>query len=296
MSALKKAVLGFTVLSHNFLFAGTMGPVCQPGPVTVPCEKKAWDIGVAGLYLRPILSANLGYNSSLTGPSSRLIASNYNWDWGYKLEGSYHFNTGNDIAVNWSHLDTDNDFLLGNSLLPSTAINSDLKWDSVNVELGQYVDFSANKKMRFHAGVNYSRINSHAADYASGQFRGTHDRVFNGFGPRSGLDLNYVFGNGIGIYAKPAAALLVGVGRFNNVPLLENTVLSGKKHAIVPEAEARLGIDYVYTMVQGDFSVDAGYMWFNYLGAQHNFVNVFGAESSYGGSGPYVGIKYVSYS
>ncbi len=63
-------------------------------------------------------------------------------DWGFNIEAAYHFSTGNDVNINWSHLDANSNFIPSGVLL----YNLNNEWDAVNGELGQVVDFSAIQK------------------------------------------------------------------------------------------------------------------------------------------------------
>jgi len=360
--------LGLAAAS-GFATAGTMGAVCTPGNVTVPCESTGWDVGISALYIQPIYTANWAYhsanfpvvnnslltNSPLIGFDTTYNNFNQNWNWGFKLEGSYHFNTGNDINVNWYYLSSRNDFVLGNSVVPTTfstfglsnttatasatALRRNVRWNAVNAELGQHVDFSPSKVMRFHGGLQYAQIrttfdhnvniatvtttpSSPAAIVTNNTFSLPQSQTseFNGIGPRAGIDMHYLFGNGVSIYAKPAVAILAGSSRFNNFISVANITApvllpvfntptfqtTGNKRAIVPEVEGRLGIDYSYAMPQGNLTLDLGWLWFNYFNAQHNIPTAIpgaggfvggltafgGREADFGGTGLYFGAKY----
>lgn len=321
MLNLKKTAVAVLAFGSSAAFAGTMGPVCTPGNVTVPCESTAWDIGIQALYLKSTYNdRGFGYIGEITNADNthtRLVSADPDWGWGFKLEASYHFGTGNDINLNWYHLSstgTTQNFGSGfvyqggldeagdDTPFNSQAVTIDPRWDAVNLEFGQHADFGVMKNIRFHGGVQYARIKTDAAWLASGD-EGIYGSVrtsskYTGFGPRIGADYAYDLGNGLAMYAKGAGAILVGDHDFSGNGVVGQTGVdqqslgfsSDSKTSIVPEVEAKLGLAYTYAMAQGDLSLDAGWMWVNYFNAQTSFdLNT----SDFGVQGPYVGLKWV---
>ena len=298
MSNLKKTAAAVLALSSSALFAGTMGPVCAPGNVTIPCEKTAWNVGAKALYLQPTNTGNiLVGNQNDEGTVIQDI--NPNWGWGFMVEGSYHFNTGNDLNVNWYHMNRTtrgalNNFALNDNIDVNGTFSLEPKWDQVNIEMGQEVNFSDMKNIRLHGGVQFSRVNQtmFGADVFGDTF--SNRTTFNGFGPRVGIDSNYGLGNGFGIYANAAGSLLIGTMKQSdmlNATGFPASNISASKTTMVPELEAKLGARYDYAMAQGDLTLDAGYMWVNYFDG--TVAAVGGEYSNFALNGVYMGLKWV---
>ncbi len=299
MLNLKKTAVAVLALGSSAVFAGTMGPVCTPGNVTVPCEATAWDVGVYALYLQPTYGSEWGYvQTTLDNVTGRTVFHDRDndWDWGFKLEGSYHFSTGNDININWYHFDNDeSQVVTGSPLLGSpTHVYFDQEWDAVNFEFGQHVDFGDFKDIRFHGGVQYARIDHDIQHRVNNITTHRAKTSFDGFGPRTGVDMSYNFGNGFAMYANAAAALLVTSVDFDDN---RNNNNHGERDSIVPELEAKLGVKYGFPLANGSLTIDGGYMVVNYFNALHTVVGT-GAglgvvESDFGMHGPYLGLKWV---
>jgi len=304
MLKLKKAAVAVLALGSSVAFAGTMGPVCAPGNVTVPCETTAWDFGARALYIQPTYSGALSYlGDNNTVPPNRVYTElDPNWGWGFEVEGSYHFNTGNDFNINWYHYSktSTQDYFSSTDLIGVLAgdrlsVSNKPRWDAVNLEFGQHVDFGDMKSIRFHGGGQFARVKT-TLNGNQVTLLASNALSFNysGFGPRAGVDMNYGFGNGLNIYAKGAGAVLAGTSKFtrqdyNAVGALV-TNFSGSKRAIVPELEGKLGIDYTYAMASGDLTADVGYMWQNYFSAQQYSSN---GASDFGVQGLYFGLKWI---
>ena len=65
-----------------------------------PAKRDAWDLGVQALYLRSIYGAEKAYE--IVFPLL-VYRSKNRLELGLSIEGSYHFNTGNDITIDWIH-------------------------------------------------------------------------------------------------------------------------------------------------------------------------------------------------
>lgn len=311
MSRITSIVAATLVGCNALALAGNMGPNCVVGNVALPCEQTAWEFAGYALYLKPSFSGDneyVGYTQSTTssgGLAKKFQPAQRHWEWGFKIETSYHFNTGNDINLNWSHLSINNDYLFRSLLTGNDEVLSlgmprltvQPRWNAVNLEFGQLTNFSPHYRIRFHGDLSYygeTKITTVTANKINGVNAGTTDSYlssnkYNSIGPRLGADLSYDWGNGLGIYANGATALFTGT-RSNNTSYVAITgvtnTLTGSVVAIVPECEIKLGATYTRFVEQGDLSLDLGWMWINYF---HGDV----AAGDFGLQGLYVGLKWL---
>lgn len=92
----------------------------------------------------------------------RLARANNNWGWGFRAEGAYEFNMGQDVTMNWTHLNSSFTQLFANGgVLTPLIINEPAYslvrkdiFDQVNLVAGQKVDLSTTNKVRFYGGYN----------------------------------------------------------------------------------------------------------------------------------------------
>lgn len=299
-------IMASLLLSGAMSFAGSMGSVCDGQEVTIPCELNGWDFGVQGLYLKPTYGTPLHFasytdaNGVQTYRGVRPAQS-----MGIRFEGSYHFNTGNDLDLNWLYYKkaTTAQMLVGTAAAP-VSVGTEIKprLDAVNLEFGQRVNFSEKSIVRFHEGVQFSRISTNYFANIISRAHSATDAIYlkyNGFGPRIGADFSYNLSSSFGIYANAASALLVGDQSFNtntaqvfDLPGATN----GSKTALVPEVEGKVGLRYAYQAPQGIFNVDLGYLFVNYFQAQNFFTpSKIGGSMDFGVHGPYVGVKYLGF-
>ena len=264
MLNLKKTAVAVLAFSSSAVFAGTMGPVCSAVNVTIPCESTSWLLGGKALYL----STNTGHGSNTittSGGSEAGTDIGPKYGWGFMIEGAYNFGTGNDININWYHINNGNHHYVGpdsfsgsSSAYSSPSATSSLSsvsfgsngylsvgphWDAVDIEFGQHVDFGENNSVRFHAGFDWARVGytsesdqngsattltktSGAATTYAFNNNLTYQASYNGFGPRLGSDWAYDWGNGLGMYANGAMGLLAGTSKNSGTFLDVNSGLS----------------------------------------------------------------------
>jgi hypothetical protein len=264
-------------------------------------------------------------------------------NWGYKLEAAYDFNLQNDFNINSYHFETNDAYTGTDILItpggpgdagydPATgyAWGADLyetrhfktQWDAVNFELGQKVVFSTHKKMRFHGGVQWAILGAKVqvdptqavvimndppfwipgTTFAMGtDYR--YSSQFNGLGPRTGLDMAYLFANNFNVYAKGAVALLVGKTKSYRTAvdfsysrgfwIFDVPAAAESLWTVTPEIELKLGAGYTHAIAKGEITLDGGYMWVDYLKVHRAIGNGFIYSADFAVSGPYLGLKYV---
>lgn len=276
MQIYKKAALLILSINSSFTTAGAMSDVCEGGNIRIPCESRAWQFGGAALYLQPSV-ANSGQPGSYvtTSPGHRhLLSFSQDWGWGYQLEAGYHFLKGNDLNLNWSHYNNASSNQVTAAIAPSGVtwgglVKSSPTWNAVNLEFGQRIDFDPSRNMRIHGGLGYAQVKTEVRTTSSTMVVRDRNSSYNGVGPRLGLDANFLLTNNWNIYAKGAGALFVGSKGFTDNLKFVSVVYDISDTTIVPEIEAKLGLQYDYAMdSKGHLIFDLGWMFINYFNVE----------------------------
>ena len=263
-------------LGCGAIFAGTMGTVCDGVYATTPCEGTSWDFGARALFLDPVYSDGDYRYAAVENSSGKYTNFNQKRGWGFFIEGSYHYNTGSDVNLNVYHLEKSMQKIYQGNFYFLNAREAELglsqikpSWNALNLEFGQYVSLGENKNIRFHGGLQYARLTvdknvsgiNTDGFYDGLNFNMKTKSTFNGLGPRVGAHLGYDVGYHVGLYSDFAAAVLAGYDKINN-NFQDSTGIvflnKASKTAVVPELEAKLGIQYDYGMAMGDLTFDLG--------------------------------------
>lgn len=305
------AILSF--IMSGYALAGDMGS-CNPASVTAPCEARGWLFGAQALYLRPTYTVDEGYEYTSSGVFNEVDK----WGWGYRIEGAYQFNNGNDLTMNWSHYDIDGNHPGFAGLTPYSGAAAmpfnlflDNKFNQVNLVLGQHVDMGTMEKMRFYGGFQYAKIqvdktNNYllvppAIAFVATSLSQFRNSDYNGVGPVLGVDYSYNLSGGIRLLANTAGSILYGTSRYNAgfvfapTGLVQTAVYASKK-SVIPSLEAKLGLNYAYGFAQGMLNLDAGYQVINYFHALETrgpMSFAVGQNSNFGLFGPYFGVNWI---
>lgn len=258
---------------------------CKPGDVTVPCAMNAWDVGADAL----IFEQRSGINNGLVG-------ANMDWKWGFRIEGSYHWGTGNDMNVNWAHYNNTTTFVptanqiansgldgiaLANSVGTRVSVNS--AFDIINIEFGQHVDFGEVWDIRFHGGIEGAYLRN--ASYGP-SLTGTVPFVIipalgggtvttnladtvkiSGWGPRAGADMAYNMDSGVAFFANGAFSVLSSKIRSTNAAASPFPAPIGQNNVMLTQTEYKLGAKYVQPMAQGDLTWRVAWEAHDFIGA-----------------------------
>lgn len=255
-------------------------PACSNQPVSVPCERSAWDFGLTAYWGR-ISSDYAAVDGLATEFGTRLLYITPDYRWGYGLEGSYHWGNGNDFIVEWTHFKksfTENGSVEFGGEFANSGDDyihrADFNFNSLNLALGQNIDVGSKWDMRAHAGLQYVKIErlleyfyGTPAEFAANDVNlNTTFSRFSGTGPRVGIDGAYHLTERFSLTGNVAASVLVGKLRGLYTEYSVNSFGSsidihnhGRTHSVVGGLDGRFGARVDMPVSSGTLSLSGGY-------------------------------------
>lgn len=281
-------------------FAGAPGNnmVAPTGtPVIAPDSMGTWSFGLEALYMQS--NTNFQYadtgNSTLLGGSGVINNESVTneWNWGVEGDISYMFpGSSRDVSASYTHLNLDGNDSVSSPANVSGVVGlsgpvtdydsakgtSDQTLNAATLTFGQLLTVGDRLSLHPFGGLAYADIDStnkanyFTLDNLTESYKGTSD--FQGIGPRAGMDAAVHLGSGFSIVGTMAGDLLVGSmdSKFNFNQALSGVTNQFKNDSytqVVPELDAKLGIDYMYAFNPNtSMNVQLGYQVVNYFNAE----------------------------
>lgn len=306
--------------------------------IIAPDSVGVWSFGIEGLYVKPANSdyqyAKLETDTTATvSPfKNKTVSNDYNW--GGTIDATYMFpGNSRDLKLAYTHLHLNDSSTatvgsnqslsaaLGSNFYSSTFQNlndagdsayakQDSDLDAVDLVFGQWAHVGERVDLHSFGGIRYANIritdtatyfDNSANNYASQQLKSS----FEGIGPRAGFEGDVHLGYGFSIIGNMGASLLVGdkESKLNLYdPNLSTTTTANYKNSdethIVPELDARLGLDYMYAFTPDtSMNLQLGWQVSNYFnlsdtdGLDMVTPNTMNNTENFGYHGPYIRLQ-----
>jgi len=292
-------------------------------PVIAPDSTGMWSVGLEALYM----DSNTNYQyADVTGTDG---AGNFtqdnqsvtnNWNWGGEVDVSYMFpGSSRDVSASYTYLnfnnsdtvngvDNVNGFILAGQ--DSAKGISDVTLNGATLTFGQLLTVGDRLSLHPFGGLQFADIDSdNSANFYDDDATGvvtqtgtsTIDSDFTGVGPRAGIDASVHLGSGFSIVGTFAGALLVG-SMDSHINLNDSIAAihfdNDSYTAIVPELDAKLGLDYMYAFNPNtSMNIQVGYQVVNYFNAETDdtldtvTTNSINNTSDFGYNGPYLRLQ-----
>jgi len=323
MSRLYVLALASLIISSNTFAASLKGEI----------SSNKVDFTVEALYLQPtntglsygVTSKFIGAGELETGVVDQYLF-DPDYKFGFRLGLGYTLGALDvDFRVNWTRFNNSysDDYVLGPDSLLTTGFTPpfsnvppvtqsgnapadysgyslvtersdlDINLDSVDIDVGQYVNINNRLRTRLFAGIRYAHVEVTQTNTSEGS--PTFDPVspkeiaiysqtskYDGVGPRIGVDALYYLGKGIGFVAQASGAILIGkddiYGNTQHItsPFQQNNFLpfaevlgeasANKKNRAVEAFDLKLGLNYMHVFQQKYIAtIEGGFMATRYI-------------------------------
>jgi hypothetical protein len=253
--------------------------------LVAPDSVGTWSFGLEALYMEPGTDFQYAQEQDLDSASNndfhnKTVGNHYNWggeaDIDYMFAGSsrdvmlsytyMHFNNSDDIT---DSDDVDPIAGVGGSARDRATAGSDQTLNQVDLTFGQLVRIGDRLDVHGFGGLRFADIDvKNSANYydqnatttdwvKTGKYYNHSD--YTGVGPRAGVDASVHLGSGFSIVGTAAGSVLAGnldsdfrynhnvsTSSVSGVAQTATDIHNDSHTAIVPELDAKLGVDYMY--------------------------------------------------